>query len=654
MKRTNHQSSYRCQTVHRSYRRQTTSSRTRLEVFTPMGLLGLLVLVIAHPVAAQQQIKTPAPYQQLTLKMWDDPKLAPTEKVVKRFSPELKKIWLTALQKEQPDVRRRACFAISLASRRGITGLEATVPHLKKLVESEDEAQLIRLEAARALISLNETSAAPALLALAKRDIVEYSVTLEPALARWQFVGAKDLWLGRLSSQSSNSVGVIAAIRGLGALGGKDLATPLINIVKDERARISIRIEAAKALSQIGESTVILDLAKPKATAKSFLDRYLAAVLVANQKSPASLDLLRKLAEDVHPVVQGTAVEAVLTRDPKWANENATSMLISKEPRICICGLKALQDDGSQSAIRRIANQMNSIYPKVRLLARQILEKKAANATQRSTVLSVLDADLINRFSRRWQGLEQVALLIGSTNARSKAVLLSKELIRHERPEVAITASWAVGKLAHPDTLRDAFNHALVLSRRRKGNDLNMDDTELHFAHLMHAFGQKRYEPVVPLLNRLVPKDLMIGAKARAVAIWCLGKYYEGKENEALCVQLLERLDDIHVAALEATPVRAMCAVALGRIKTKLGKEQLELYCHDTNPSVQAACYWALNKRNGSKIPPPKILQKGYDDWFIQALADVPKKKKVGSKKPADKTAADKKATPKKSATKEK
>jgi hypothetical protein len=164
--------------------------------FKPVRYQALcFALLLANLAVAQDNL----PYA-----MEQDPKLN-LERVVSGFTPELKAVWVSALNEPDPDVRRRACYTIALAQRRGIKGLQDAVPKLKALLSSPNERSLVRLSAARALIALDERSTAPQLLALIDKDFFEYSLAIEPILAKWKFAAAKDVWLKRLSSDSQST-----------------------------------------------------------------------------------------------------------------------------------------------------------------------------------------------------------------------------------------------------------------------------------------------------------------------------------------------------------------------------------------------------------------------------------------------------------------
>ena len=566
--------------------------------------------------------------EEYPLLIWQDPKLE-LYKTKSSFTPQLKGVWIKSLQGTAPDVRRRACFTISLAHRRGLKGLEDAVPHLRKVLTSADENPLVRLEAAKALQLLGAKDAAVETVELIKGGFFENTLTLEPTLVEWKVAAAKEIWLARMKQPDCTAVAKSMAIRGLVALGTKEIIDPLQAIVKNKRAHLSVRIAAANALSRLADAATISKVEEQFANAGAFevRRRLIAVHLIAEQKTTASLDKLKKLSEDSLGVIAAVAAEALVRNDPEWARENATRFLISNEPRICRCGLEALANDTSRSAMARIARQMNNRFSSVRTRAREILEKHSRNPLARLRVLGVIDDNLLRRFGTNWRGLSELARLIGNLKAKEKAAYLNG-MVSHPRREVATPSAWAAAELAMPITFRAVLDQAIVLSHRSKMSDPNMEDTEIQFALLLQTFAKQPYRDAMPLLQSLVGKNINIGAKPRAVAIWLLGKYYEGKRNEPLVRELVGRLNDIDSMIAEAADVRAMSAVAIARINTKLGKDSLDRFVEDTNPSVKAACRWAMNKREGTPIPPAPVRILGADDWFIQALEPEPAKKK--------------------------
>ena len=104
----------------------------------------------------------------------------------KVWSPRFQQLWLEALSRPEQDMQRMAADTIAKAHEVGLPGLEDAVPVLTKLVSAEGSHPTTRFAAARALIALKATSAAPALFEAAQHHDAELRQLIEPALAEWE------------------------------------------------------------------------------------------------------------------------------------------------------------------------------------------------------------------------------------------------------------------------------------------------------------------------------------------------------------------------------------------------------------------------------------------------------------------------------------
>ena len=78
------------------------------------------------------------------------------------FPPELRVLWLRALERPEAEMRLKAAEAIVLAHRRGMKGLEETVAPLVTAFNAPDQDRAVRQAVAQALIALDARQGAPA------------------------------------------------------------------------------------------------------------------------------------------------------------------------------------------------------------------------------------------------------------------------------------------------------------------------------------------------------------------------------------------------------------------------------------------------------------------------------------------------------------
>src|SRR5262245_51169649 len=196
----------------------------------------LLVLFTALPVTAADVIDSP---------MYRDPELA-LPKVVRTFPAGLADRWLAALDRPEAELQAQAAGAIALAHERGMTGLNAAIGPLTRLLDSPTPA--VRASVARALVALDARDVAPALLKYSAAD-AELRDLIEPTLAKWDYRPARAVWLERLNDPPPFRRAHVLAMQGLAAVKEEKAADVLKSIVLSDRHAGPHRIEAARALS---------------------------------------------------------------------------------------------------------------------------------------------------------------------------------------------------------------------------------------------------------------------------------------------------------------------------------------------------------------------------------------------------------------------
>ena len=193
------------------------------------------------------------------------------------------------------------------------------------------------------------------------------------------------------------------------------------------------------------------------------------------------------------------------------------------------------------------------------------------------------------------------------------------ELQRFARPEVRIAAAVALRRLDLPATLEPMRLRALEVADLWE-RDLTKRWTEkwdVELGQLVQTMGLRRYAPVQPLLEKMIPKG-SFGGQARAAGIWALGKVHKGPPSDELANALLSRMNDNDLMRPEDPDVRIASAVALGHMKAKAQVEALRASA--SQPSVERACLWAISEITGEPLPPLTTTQISLRDWFLVPL----------------------------------
>jgi hypothetical protein len=110
----------------------------------------------------------------------------------------------------------------------------------------------------------------------------------------------------------------------------------------------------------------------------------------------------------------------------------------------------------------------------------------------------------------------------------------------------------------------------------------------------------------------------------RAACAWSLGLLHEGKSDAELARMVEERLVDVGRPMIppEDARVRWMCAITLGRMKSKEMLASLRRFQATATPTIDPvahACSWAIEQIAGERAPPGGTVQfpaGTFKNWF--------------------------------------
>src|SRR5262249_53726557 len=241
-------------------RLQASSRRSSAQCRFSRALVScLVVFVMALPArAVEGVIETPLYDKAIDSPMYRNPDTPSPPTVVifskddpTQLSRELKRLWEKALDRPEAEIRCRAADSIVQAHRRGAKGLETFIAPLRAALDRANQHPAVQVAAARALIALEARETAPSLLRVARAGGIEMRNLVEPALAKWDYQPAGEVWLERLREREPLPRSLVLAVRGLGEVGEIQAADRLHAIVLSGDAPAPLRLEAARALGKI-------------------------------------------------------------------------------------------------------------------------------------------------------------------------------------------------------------------------------------------------------------------------------------------------------------------------------------------------------------------------------------------------------------------
>jgi HEAT repeat protein len=567
-------------------------------------------------------LSLPGPLQafdpELDSVMYHNPELL-RPRVVPVLPAGATSLWLKALERPELELRCRAADTISQAHEIGLKGLEVTLAPLRAALDQTDQDPAVRLAAAHALVVIDAREAAPSLLQQAQAAGGDLANLVEPALARWDYRPARQVWLDRLKEPATPQRSLVLAIRGLGAVREAQAADRLRELVLSNRTAAAVRQEAAHALARLRTEGLEVDAEHLASdfSARGLVARLAAAALMHEHKSAAAIRLLQRLAEhDPEPAVSGIAVARLLAIDPKLAVPALEHLLISPDIQLRAYGVEVLRRQPSEKHIRLLGERLDDQDPHVRADARRALHELAAHKELRAAVIATA-MQVLEKES--WRCLEQAAILLAQLDHKPAAPRLL-ELLTFNQPEVCVSAAWGLRKLAVPNTLSSILRYVQeqlpplqsgshALDRPEVRNDI----LDHQLSQLVQLLGLLKYRQADEMLHTLIPhRGPWTGPETRAAAVWALGWIHQGESVPQLTSLLLARFRDVSSQPPEDGRVRLMCAITFGRLKAPEAENDMRggnrAHTLSRDP-ITNACGWAIEQMTGKPLKDPKTIE---------------------------------------------
>ena len=547
--------------------------------------------------------------------MDSDPKLNIPDPVM-HFSPELKSLWLAALERPDADMQRLAAETIARGHQYGVPGLMEAVPRLESLLQADKSQPATRFAAARALIVLESRDSSDELFQASQKYEADLRQLIEPALSKWDFALAIALWKERLANSETRTRDLILALRGLAQVRESSATSLLLAIVHDESRSADIRLEAAGAAGQCAASGLEPDAARlaHRKSRKQSVYSICACRLLARHDSEEATTLLKELTDHPQSLVAACALNRLLEIDSSVVLPLAETAMNHTDPTVRRAGASAYLRHPTPERIASVARLLADPHPSVR---REVCEKTFRLSDQ-SLLIESIRASAVTLLSQEaWQGQEQAALLVGMLEHQPASNRLI-ELLESPRAEVGISSAWALRKIAVPETIPGIIDKVQrQTERRRHVNDPLLDE---QVAHLCEALGVLKADNAIPLLERYIPKDPYMGDHSRCAAIWAIGFIREAKRDAELEDKLRARIRDFSDVDPEVDSVKEKCAVTLARMKAvDLAPEMRGIAESDAiGTRLGVALRWAVKEMTGDDLPPVKPPRLPSGNWFLE------------------------------------
>ncbi len=284
-----------------------------------------------------------------------------------------------------------------------------------------------------------------------------------------------------------------------------------------------IRVEAARALGAIRAKGLVPDAEKLAAddTVRGAIARLAAAHLLQRHSDPAAIALLQRLLLDREPAVAVVAGRRLLAIDAHLLAGSVQRLAANPDPGVRALAVDVFGRLPDKMHLRMLSDRLADVHPDVRRQARTTLHQLAPKPALRP---QIIDEAMRVLGDEDWRGQEQAAILLVQLDHKGAAPRCLA-LLTSPRPEVLVTAAWALRRLAVADTLAPVLDHV----RRQFGllrdggfprpATPEREAAEHQLSQLNQLLGQQKYAAAEPALRKFVPKGSS-PAEARAAAVW--------------------------------------------------------------------------------------------------------------------------------------
>lgn len=573
------------------------------------------------PYQGPLQISHIARFDTLPMRMHLQPHLfaSPnTEKLDDRYVPLFER---TLREVDDIELLETAALSLARVAEGKMQSIETATDILVKHLQSHTNRR-IRFACARALANSESTSSAAALLKLDSETDDAERLWIDPALARWKYGPAADVWKKRLIDDSQTAVAVSLACEGLAALNDSQASEALRTVLNNRRSAFEKRLAAAKALSAIAPETAFEE--SGKYIPGNVSERILAVQLLSSPHSE-SLAKLFALCADNSDGVASTAWQAMIRLNSEGLLPALDSGRSHRDAVIRMTTARVMRQFPTPERVVWLHEQLSDKHLEVRNVAREMSVLVAQEQPTFRDSFVAMAGDRIAADPENWQGIEQSLLLLGQlrgTQFSDRCI----PLLEHPRDEVLVTAGWLLhlfpDATVEPSVRQQLTRNDAVFkapATAPEGAYLGHQS-----AYLIQYAGLMRLKDLQPFLEPNFKKTEPGGSEKRSAAMWAMGLMHENDPVPELTKSYLERLADRLGLMPERDPIRRMSAVALGILRAKSAAPGLvEAYKLDpVEAIIPDSARWSLGMIGELMPEPSKGFSGLIGGWKLNPTGD--------------------------------
>lgn len=540
-------------------------------------------------------------YLQLPSRMVNELQLPPARHTVV-LEDGLIEFFTQLLSSQDVDLRIEAARSLDRIARGNHGDIAPAINALTKLVDAENRH--LRLAAARALAAADARQAAAALVEFCQHADDRSRMQIEPALVRWQADEAVEMWRSRLDESGSSGLSLELACHGLKSVAAADASELVLRLLLNPNTPFAARRAAAEALASLDPGTA-------RTTASTFgegsvRDRLLAVALLAGPQAEARQELVRYCGDPANAVA-ADAWRRLETLQAELLQPELDAGLQHPDAEVRQAAIRVIDRFPGRENCDRLVERFSDEHIAVRNHARVVLLKHAqSDPALKEHAVTILEPALRGN----WQSAEQ-AVVAAAVLDQPQFAALCVPLLKHERPEVFVTAAWLIH--LYPDALIMQEVDAVAQEKLQVVSNAPVtvqDNVGAQLSFLFQTAGYLDYKPMLPLCTAQFSKTTGVDRSGRAGAMWAIGMLNRDQPVADLVPKLVERLNDRDsIVNPEFDLVRRMAAMSLGRMKAAPTISDLRYaYGFDAPDSlIPEAVRWGLGRMD-QEVPPMRKL----------------------------------------------
>ena len=562
-----------------------------------------------------------ARFNKLPMRMFLEPHLiAPpvVKKLDARFVPLFDR---TLREIDNDELLETAAISLARVAREKLQDISKSTDILLKHLESHSSLR-VRFACARALVNADASQSAAAVLKLDEFADDAQRLWIDPALARWKFAAAGEIWKQRLATDAETTMAVSLACDGLAALGDSQVSDLLQSVLRGELLAFEKRKAAARALS-------ILDPDKAFAEAESFVggsvfERLLAIQLLTSAKPEAHAKLVL-LCEDASDGVASSAWAALFRVNPEALIPALPPGRSHRDAVVRMTAAHIMQRFPDAERAGWLHALLSDRHLEVRNVAREMSVLVAEGQAHLRDGIVAMAGDTLAANHENWQGIEQSLLLLGQLRAGQFSDRCVP-LLEHPRNEVFVTSAWLMH--LYPDvSVQDAVRKQLMRNEELfktpalipAGADIGQQSS-----YLIQYAGLERLKDLHAFLEPNFSKGAPGGIYKRTAAMWTLGLFHENDPASEIATSFIGRVADRVGMMPEQEVVRRMSAIALGLMRAKSGVPGL-LEAYEIDPAdslIPDSARWSLGMIGEALPDPVRAYSQGVGGWRLSPVDD--------------------------------